>query len=66
MLLADPPLDLAAGGKVKQLEDKKLSGEGQMCHRVEVEGPEGTAVYWIDVDTHVLRRYDFPLNKIRA
>jgi thiol-disulfide isomerase/thioredoxin len=55
---ADPLKTLAEGGKATVLDDAKFQDD--MCYRVSVLGPRGTAVFWIDSKTHLLRKYEFP------
>jgi len=47
--------------------DKNKEGKkaGPLCKRVQVKGADGKRVYWIDAESHVLRRLDFPTAKIR-
>ncbi|MBI3839603.1 MAG: redoxin domain-containing protein [Planctomycetia bacterium] len=58
LLDADPLKTLAEGDKPVVLEDATFQDE--MCHRVSVQGPQGTAVFWIDRKSHLLRKYEFP------
>jgi hypothetical protein len=39
--------------------------DGRPCHRVEIERPDGTLVFWIDEQTLVLRRVEFPTDEYR-
>ncbi len=59
LLLADDPIrSLAGGGTPKLLPDEEYLG--QRCHRVAIEGPEGTSVFWIHPDTKLLVKLEFP------
>lgn len=61
VLLQDPKALEKLGLK---LDSAKLlegdSVEARKCHRVQVENPEGTLVFWIDQEDHTLRRLDLP------
>ncbi|HEV3025413.1 MAG TPA: redoxin domain-containing protein, partial [Pirellulales bacterium] len=39
--------------------------DGQSCYRVQIERPDGTLVFWIDEQTLVLRRVEFPTDEYR-
>ncbi len=58
LLDADPLKALAEGGKALVLEDAKF--QDATCHRVAVQGSQGTSVFWIDPKTHLLRKFEFP------
>ena len=38
---------------------------GHDCYRVKVKSPDGTATYWIDQQTYVLRRIVLPTERLR-
>ncbi|HJT34106.1 MAG TPA: redoxin domain-containing protein [Pirellulales bacterium] len=59
-LLDDAALDpvLEGAGKPKLLSPDKI--DGQLCHRVEVERPDGRLVFWVDQKSYVLRRLEYP------
>jgi len=60
-LLFDPkPLDpiLNNGEEPKLLEAKPIDGD--RCYRVEVKRPDGTFTFWVDDESYVLRRIEFP------
>jgi thiol-disulfide isomerase/thioredoxin len=67
LLLSDNALekDLAADSKLELLEDKKLDGDGDLCHRVRVERGGDARVYWIDSASCILRRFEFPTKDIQ-
>lgn len=48
--------------KLALLEDANLGDVA--CRRVEVSGPEGITVYWIDPKTHLLQRIEFATDEI--
>jgi thiol-disulfide isomerase/thioredoxin len=64
-LLLDPKglENLTAECTLEQLPDAEYQGE--TCHRIAARGPDGTAVFWISPQTHLLRKYEFPLTAIR-
>ena len=43
-------------GKSEEIDDR-------MCYRVDVEMPTGTGTFWIDRESFVLRRYDYPTSR---
>lgn len=59
-LLDDAALDavLEGASKPTMLPPEKI--EGQSCHRVEVERPDGRLVFWVDQKSFVLRRLEYP------
>jgi thiol-disulfide isomerase/thioredoxin/outer membrane lipoprotein-sorting protein len=64
-LLLDPfGLETLTGdGTLEQLPDAEFQGE--TCRRVAATSPAGTAVFWISPASHLLRKYEFPMNAIR-
>ncbi|MBN2024802.1 MAG: redoxin domain-containing protein [Pirellulales bacterium] len=60
LLLADDPLKtlLHRAARVELLDPGTV--EGRTCHRVQVSRPEGKSVFWIDQQSHVLRRIVYP------
>ncbi|NLE37899.1 MAG: TlpA family protein disulfide reductase [Pirellulaceae bacterium] len=36
------------------------------CHRIEITRPDGRGVFWIDQKTHALRRFEYPVETLRA
>lgn len=54
---------LTADAKLLQLPDLEFGGD--TCHRVSVQGPAGTAVFWIAAESHLLRKFEFPMNAMR-
>ena len=50
-------------GTASQRPDAEF--QGKPCHRVAVVGPQGTAVFWIDSQNHLLRKLELPLDEIR-
>ncbi len=39
--------------------------ENRKCYRVQVKRFDGTSVFWIDQENHLLRRLEFPTNALR-
>jgi thiol-disulfide isomerase/thioredoxin/outer membrane lipoprotein-sorting protein len=39
--------------------------QGKPCHRVAVRSPQGMTVFWIDAESHLLRKLELPLDLIR-
>ena len=59
LLLSDDPIRAIVGeGAPKMLSDEEL--EGKQCHRVAVQGPHGTGVLWIDVQSKLVLKVEFP------
>ncbi len=60
LLLADDPLKtlLYQSHEITLLSDAPI--DGRPCHRVQTVSPQGRGVFWIDGQTHVLRRFEFP------
>ena len=65
LLLADDSLKAL----LHDAEEPALSELGQIgdrsCYRVQIKQPDGTATYWIDQETFVLRRIVLPTDQIR-
>ncbi|HEX5444401.1 MAG TPA: redoxin domain-containing protein [Pirellulales bacterium] len=59
-LLDDAALDpvLEGAGKPTLLSPEKI--DDRTCDRVEVERPDGRLVFWIDQQSYVLRRLEYP------
>jgi thiol-disulfide isomerase/thioredoxin/outer membrane lipoprotein-sorting protein len=64
-LLLDPQAidDMTAGCTLEQLPMADFQGEA--CQRIAAKGPAGTAVFWISMESHLLRKYEFPMTVIR-
>ena len=64
LLLADDPLKtlLYQSEEIELLSAAPI--DGQLCHRVQTIGPRGKGVFWIDGQTHVLLRFEFPTAQI--
>ncbi|MBN1908522.1 MAG: redoxin domain-containing protein [Pirellulales bacterium] len=62
LLMANDPLKtlLFDASDVVLLEPKEV--DDHRCHRVQVTRSDGKAVFWIDQETFVLRRFEFPLD----
>jgi len=65
LLLDENPLGILFQdtNEPKLLEPAKI--DEHLCDRVAVPRPEGTSVFWIDRATHVLRRFEFPVDELR-
>ncbi len=65
LLFADDPLK----AMLNEAEEPALSEPGQIgdrgCYRVQIKRPDGTATFWIDQETFVLRRIVLPTEQIR-
>lgn len=66
LLFANDPLKtlLHASEEPELLGPSKIQEHD--CHRVQVRREEGMGVFWIDQETHVLRRLEFPADALRA
>ena len=66
LLLADDPLKtlLYQTDEIATLNDAPI--DGRPCHRVQTIGPRGRSVFWIDAETHILRRFEFPTAQLEA
>jgi thiol-disulfide isomerase/thioredoxin len=59
LLLSDDPIAaIAGGGRPHLLTDEEYLG--QPCQRVAIEGTEGTSVFWINRETKLLAKFEFP------
>ncbi len=59
LLLGTDPIEaIAGGGKPRLLADEEYLG--QPCRRIAVEGAEGTSVFWINRETKLLAKFEFP------
>ncbi len=64
LLLDDAPLNAIAGdGTAKPLNDAEYQGES--CHRVAVEGPDGASVFWISPKSGLLVKFEFPSGALK-
>ena len=65
LLLSDEPLEqgLSDGGKLELLDDERI--DEQPCHRVQMTGPDGTSVCWVDRGNYLVRRIEFPVTKLK-
>lgn len=65
LLLADDPLKtlLYQATEVQLLPPEPI--EEQLCDRVEITRPDGKGVFWIDRETHVLRRFEYPTDELK-
>ena len=66
LLFADDPLKtlLHHAAEPELIEPAKI--DQRDCHRVRIRRPDGTGVFWIDQETHVLRRFEFPTDDMQA
>lgn len=59
LLLEKNPIQaLGGGGEPRNLEDGEIHGE--KCHRVAIDGLQGTSVFWIGSKDGLLRKFEFP------
>jgi peroxiredoxin len=66
LLLADDPLKtLLYQSKEPELLEPARIGQAE-CHRVRVQRQDGASIFWIDRDSHVLRRFEFPTNTLHG
>jgi thiol-disulfide isomerase/thioredoxin len=63
LLAAEPLKELAEGDKPIALEDAEFRGE--TCQRVAVRGSQGTTVFWISPENHLLRKIEFPTDAMK-
>jgi thiol-disulfide isomerase/thioredoxin len=63
LLQSDPLKTLAADGEATKLDDAELQDE--KCHRVAVNGPQGTSVFWIAAKDGLLRKFEFPADAFK-
>jgi len=65
LLLADDPLKtlLFQTDRLQLLEPAAI--DQHTCYRVEADRPDGKAVFWIDQESYVLRRFEFPSDQLR-
>jgi hypothetical protein len=64
LLLAEQPLEHLLESEVRSelLADKPIAS--RVCHRVRVALPEGCLVFWVDRETHLLRRLEYPTDRL--
>jgi thiol-disulfide isomerase/thioredoxin len=64
LLLAADPLDvLARDCTPVQLADSEF--QGKKCRRIALQGPKGKAILWIEQQSGLLVKYEFPLDEVR-
>jgi thiol-disulfide isomerase/thioredoxin len=65
LLLAgdDPLATLAPDSTATQLSESEF--QGRRCHRIALAGPAGKGVLWIEADSGMVVKYEFPLEEIR-
>lgn len=59
----DPLATLARDCTLTQLSDSEF--QGKKCRRIALEGPSGKGVLWIEAQSGLLVKYEFPLDEIR-
>lgn len=66
MLLGSDAMELlrAGGQRPETLSDDYV--EGKECRRVRVRRDDGDLIYWIDRNSHTLRRMDFPTKRLAS
>jgi len=65
LLLAEDPVAMLTQDMQKSTLSEPAAIDGQPCHRLQFERPDGTGVFWIDQRTLVLRRLEYPTDQIR-
>ena len=65
LLLDDNPLASALGPESTRETLSPASADGEMCDRVAVNSPEGTYTFWIDQQSRLLRRLEFPTDHMQ-
>jgi thiol-disulfide isomerase/thioredoxin len=64
LLAGDDPLGtLARDATATQLADSEF--QGRKCRRIELAGPAGKGVLWIDAESELIVKYEFPLDELR-
>lgn len=64
LLVGDDPLAaLTRDSTATQLADSEF--QGKKCHRIELAGPAGKSELWIEAESGLLVKYEFPLEEIR-
>ena len=48
---------------MKMLEPAPI--DGAMCDRIEISRPDGKGVFWIDRKSSVLRRFEYPIERLK-
>lgn len=59
----DPVATLARDCTLAQLSDSEF--QGKKCRRIALDGPAGKGVLWIEVESGLLVKYEFPLDELR-
>jgi len=66
LLLADDPLKtLLHESTEPEMIEPGMVGE-HACYRVRIQRPDGVGGFWIDQETYVLRRFEFPSEVLRT
>jgi thiol-disulfide isomerase/thioredoxin len=65
LLLADDPLKTLLYECQEPVSIEPAAIDNRLCHRVVARRPSGTCVFWIDQETSVLRRFEFPADLFR-
>ncbi len=64
LLVGEDPLGrLARDCTARQLSDSEF--QGKKCRRIELAGPAGKSELWIEIESGLLVKYEFPLEEIR-
>lgn len=66
LLFADDALPVILQNKQEPKFRSEERHENQLCHRVELDSPQGPLVIWIDQKSLAVRRLDFPLQELQA
>ncbi len=64
LLLEQDALKAVLGDSDKPKLEESGEIEGRPCYRVKVQRPEGTSVFWIDKQSFLLRRFEYPVDEL--
>ena len=64
LLLADKPLNTLLYNVERSELLKPQTFQGHPCYRVAIYRNDGKGVFWIDAETFVLRRFEYPLGNL--
>jgi hypothetical protein len=65
LLLADDPLKKERNSNPQPTLGESKEIAGRQCQQVVFTRPDGKLVYWIDEESHILRRVDFPVTELK-
>lgn len=64
LLLEDDALKVVLGDSDQPELIEPGEVEGRACYRVKVKRPEGASVFWIDKQSFILRRFQYPVDEL--